>query len=58
MVGEVLVSPRLSSTKVCVKLFNMSCPNFGERDRTNLQLRLLMGYVGSVASGPDHNSHG
>jgi hypothetical protein len=58
MVGEVLLSPRMSSTKVCMKLFNMACHNFGERGGTNLNSRLLEGYVGSLVGGPSNSSHG
>jgi hypothetical protein len=57
MVGEVLLFPGLSSTKVCMKLFNMDWPNFGKRGMTNLQSRLLKDYVESLAREPDHSSH-
>jgi hypothetical protein len=58
MIDVVLLCSRLSSHKVCMKFFNMACPNFGERGETNLQSRLFMGYIGSLASGPDNSSHG
>jgi hypothetical protein len=58
MDGEVLISSGLSSTEVCMKLFNMACPNFSERGGTNFQSRLLMGCVGSLVSRPDHSRHG
>jgi hypothetical protein len=35
----------------------MACLNFGEQGGTNLQSRLFIGYVGSLASRPGHSSH-
>jgi hypothetical protein len=40
-----------------MKYLNMACSNFGDRGGTNLQSRLLMGCIGSLASGPGHSSH-
>jgi hypothetical protein len=57
MACEALISPGLSSTEVCMKLFNMACPDFGEQGGTNFQSRLLMGCVGSLVSRPDHSRH-
>jgi hypothetical protein len=54
----ILLSSRLSNTKVYIKLFNMTCLNFDEQGGANLQSRLLMGYVGPLASGLHHSSHG
>jgi hypothetical protein len=38
-------SMALYNTDVCMKLFNVASPNFGELGRTNMQSRLLMSYI-------------